>query len=343
MRLDVREDSVFRCAKLEDSICDSQSRRQRELNGREKNNHRAPSRCSLYYACNFIFRWCRASHVSHSNRLRIQLHIRCRFAICRSNRSNANRDRKERQDLTHTKRSGNKAKLNIWLPGELDEIAHQSVADKEHAADETISIPSAAHSATFNGHQYNEKQYSFEQCFIELRRMTSDSEWIGRENHRPWNVRSSAVELTVDEVPDASEKKSGRRSKSYGVCNGPEWYIMPSRKDEHRDRHSQCGSVKRQSTMPHRKRIEWLREIMRAIVHEYVQCSRAEQHSDHEISDEGIDCRFVEWRKAAPDSAFCNCDADDVPDEVHDAVPPHGNRPDAKYFGRNARVRNCHA
>src|SRR6266567_472835 len=94
--------------------------------------------------------------------------------------------------------------------------------------------------------------------------------------------------------------------------------------------------------MPHREGIEWLREIMRAIVHEYVECSRAEQHSDYEISDERIDCRFVIWRQPASDSPFRNRDTDDVTDEVHDAVPPYGDWPDAKYFGRNARVGNCH-
>src|SRR6266567_4863425 len=94
--------------------------------------------------------------------------------------------------------------------------------------------------------------------------------------------------------------------------------------------------------MPHREGIEWLREIMRAIVHEYVECSRAEQHSNDEISDERIDCRFVIWREPASDSSFRNRDADDVPDEVHDAVPPYGYWPDAKYFGRNARVGNRH-
>src|SRR5258707_9609417 len=93
--------------------------------------------------------------------------------------------------------------------------------------------------------------------------------------------------------------------------------------------------------MPYCEGVEWFREIVRAIVHEYVKRSRAEQHSDYEISDERIDCGFVEWRQSASDSPFRNRDADDVPDEVHDAVPPYGDRPDAKYFGRNARVGNC--
>ena len=47
--------------------------------------------------------------------------------------------------------------------------------------------------------------------------MTRDPKWIRRKNHRPWNVRGSTVELTVDEIPDASEKKSGWCSKRDGV------------------------------------------------------------------------------------------------------------------------------
>src|SRR6266550_3807206 len=81
---------------------------------------------------------------------------------------------------------------------------------------------------------------------------------------------------------------------------------------------------------------------MRPIVNEHVECSRAEQHSDYEVSDERIDRGFVEWREATPDSPFCNRDAHNVPDEVHDAVPPYGDWTDAKYFGRDSRIGNYH-
>ena len=58
VRLDMREDCVFRSLKFQVSIGDRQCRRQDELSGREENYQRPPSRRSLYYACNFIFRSC---------------------------------------------------------------------------------------------------------------------------------------------------------------------------------------------------------------------------------------------------------------------------------------------
>src|SRR6185312_11573316 len=108
---------------------------------------------------------------------------------------------------------------------------------------------------------------------------------IARKDHRPWHVSRPAVQLAVDEIPEAAEEESLRSTEGERVGDGPERNVPTAREHDDGDSHPQYRAVKRESALPYGEGIERMGFVGGEIVEKDVDESRADQHSDEQIHD----------------------------------------------------------
>src|SRR6266550_879241 len=165
---------------------------------------------------------------------------------------------------------------------------------------------------------------------------------IRGKDHRPRHCGWSTIKLTIDEVPNAPEKKSGRPAQRDQVGYREDRELVPSGEQDDRDRHSQNRPVKREPSPPQRKYLERMRRVLIAPVNEHVKQARTDEHPGHKVPDQGVELRASEPRASALDPPQHQPIAEHVSDEIHHAVPSNRYRTNRYYRRRNARVRNHH-
>src|SRR5437867_5030063 len=120
-----------------------------------------------------------------------------------------------REHLPHAERTSDKPELHIRLACELQQKAQRGVADEKGASQQSGSRARAPSISAVEHPEGNCQQDAFGERLIELRRMSRDLERVRRKDHCPWDAARSAVELTVNEVPDAAEKKTGSAAERH--------------------------------------------------------------------------------------------------------------------------------
>src|ERR1700741_1266056 len=151
---------------------------------------------------------------------------------------------------------------------------------------------------------------------------------VARKDHRPQDVSRAAVQLAVDEIPEAAEEESLRSTKCERVSDGPERNVPTAREHDDGDSHPQYRAVKRESALPYGEGIWRMCFVGGEIVEKDIDESRPDQHSDEQVHDQRIHCCFAERNESAADATLGNDDSDRVSDEVHDAVPAERERTD---------------
>jgi hypothetical protein len=249
-------------------------------------------------------------------------------------------DHQRREQLPHAEGTQYEAELGVRLPREFDERSDDPVSDQEDAREQSRAVPSGADSVALQRSENEKQDHPFPEGLIELRRMSWHAQWIGRENHRPWNVGRTTVQFRVDEIADSPEEQARCAAEGERVRDGPEGKVMAPREQDARRHHAEHRAMKRQSPVPDRERVERVRGILGAIVNEDVNEPSAHQHPDDEVADEGVDRALIEWNDAATHPPSRDPNSNDVSHDVHQTVPTQGERSDAEQLGRNPRIRN---
>src|SRR5262249_36673278 len=131
-------------------------------------------------------------------------------------------DHQRRKQLSHAERSDDEPELRVRLSGKLEREANETVTDEKGPAEQTGPIPTVPKTHSLELAENEKEQNTFAQSLVQLRRMPRRRQRVRREYHRPGHARRPAVELTVDEVPDASEKETGRSRERDRVRDAPE-------------------------------------------------------------------------------------------------------------------------
>ena len=116
---------------------------------------------------------------------------------------------------------------------------NHSVTDEKRSREQARPVPSSFQRAPLEQPQQYEEQQSFTNGFIQLGWMTRQMLSIRWKDHRPRDIRRSAIQLAVDEISDAPEEESLRSTESEGVRNGPERNAIAAGEDDAREPHPQ--------------------------------------------------------------------------------------------------------
>ena len=152
---------------------------------------------------------------------------------------------------------------------------------------------------------------------------------------RPYN--SALMKLPIR--PKNRPGVPARASVSATVQNGTS---APPREQGAGGHHAEHGAVEGKPTMPDCEDVERMRGVLCRVVYQDVHEPRADEHPDDEIAHERVHRAFVERNQPTSNATSCNPDTDDVPDDVHHAVPSQRKWSYADDLRWDARVGDRH-
>src|SRR5271167_197875 len=91
-----------------------------------------------------------------------------------------------------------------------------------------------------------------------------------RKHHRPGQVGGSAPQFAVDEVAEASCRKSERHQWCDEVGNLEPALVASTREHRQRDQHPKKPAVKAHASLPQRQNLERMRKIVEWLVEQDV-------------------------------------------------------------------------
>src|SRR5690606_19293200 len=167
---------------------------------------------------------------------------------------------------------------------------------------------------------------------VELRGMPPERIAGLREHHRPGALGGSPPELAVDEVAQTPGGKTDGHQGCDEVDHVPEWLaaspaIQPDRQD-----HAQQAAVEGHPPLPHREDLERMREVVARLVEEDVAEAAADDDAHRPPEQQVLELGRREMRARGAPGIAQSHPAEEVEggecDEVHEAVPAHGERAD---------------
>ena len=165
---------------------------------------------------------------------------------------------------------------------------------------------------------------------------------VGREDHRPRYAGRPAIELTVDEISESPEEESRSSGQCQRVRDLPEGHTMHPRKERAGGGHADHGPMEGEPAMPESQELDGIVEIVAGLVEDRVRQSGPGEHPHHEVADQRIEIVLRHRDHSASDARARDAIPDDVPDEVHDAVPADRDRADPHDLRRDVGIRDGH-
>src|SRR5690606_27202583 len=155
---------------------------------------------------------------------------------------------------------------------------------------------------------------------------------LGREAHRPrWaDARHlAAVQLTVDEVPQAHEGDARRYRHRAPVAEPPRIGLVPTREPGERDAHADEPAVEREPPAPELEQLERVAPHL-GLVEERVAEAAAGEHADHQPDDQVVDLVLVDRQEPRAGEALEDPLPDEEREQEHAPVPPQVDRVDQR-------------
>src|SRR5450432_1615268 len=280
---------------------------------------------------------------SESVRLRTERPERLRTSsIDEREPGDARDDHAHAQELAGAERAQNQSELHVRLTCKLDSETQRPISQEKRRGWETGAEPTMRSGARVQSPEQEREQYAFSRRFVELRWMAGRVQRIAREDHRPRHVGYASVQLSIDEIADATKCEPRRAGNGHRIGDREHRNVLTSREHDAGEGHPDDGAVKRQASVPNAKEFERIGAIVIRLVNHGVEDPCADEHADDQVADQRIQLRVGHRHESLSYACPCEIHPNRVAEEVHHAVPAYRNRPDAENDGGDVWIRNGH-
>ena len=147
-----------------------------------------------------------------------------------------------------------------------------------------------------------------------------------RKDHAPGDVGMAAPQLTADEIAEAADAETDRHQRRDEIHDIEEVQSVLSRPQPHRHEDADQAAMKGHAAFPDAKQRQRVGDQVGGAVEQHVTETATGDHADHAVEREVGKCGRPDRQTAMapapfaehPECAECN--------QVHDAVPVHGER-----------------